>query len=110
MDTYMNFCYNVIVGVWKQLPQRPNTTERQAIIVDKDKKGRYTAAQKRAAEKYLKESVEDIRIRVPKGKKAALQSHAAGRGESLNGFVNRAIDETVERDGGEPGGQGGGGQ
>ncbi len=27
-----------------------------------------------------------------------LKSHAEAQGESLNGFINRAIDETVERD------------
>ena len=32
------------------------------------------------------------------GKKNTLQAHAADRGESLNGFVNRAIDEAVTRD------------
>ena len=63
-----------------------------------EKKTRYTDAQKRAAEKYLKESVEDIRIRVPKGKKAAVKTHADNQGESMNAFVVRAIDETIKRD------------
>ena len=35
---------------------------------------------------------------LPKGCKAELQAHAAERGESLNGFVNRAVREAVERD------------
>ncbi len=58
----------------------------------------YTEARKKANEKYLKESVEDIRIRVPKGDKAKVQAHAATMGESMNSFVVRAIDETMERD------------
>jgi predicted HicB family RNase H-like nuclease len=58
----------------------------------------YTEARKKANEKYLKESVEDIRIRVPKGDKARVQEHAATMGESMNSFVVRAIDETMERD------------
>lgn len=58
----------------------------------------YTEARKKANEKYLKESVEDIRIRVPKGDKAKVQEHAATMGESMNSFVVRAIDETMERD------------
>lgn len=64
----------------------------------KEKKSRYTPAQKKAAEKYLKESVEDIRIRVPKGKKAIIKTHAEQQGESMNQFVIRAINETMERD------------
>lgn len=63
-----------------------------------EKKSRYTPAQKKAAEKYLKESVEDIRIRVPKGKKAIVKAHAEQQGESMNQFVIRAINETMERD------------
>ena len=58
----------------------------------------YTEARKKANEKYLKESVEDIRIRVPNGDKANVQEPAATMGESMNSFVVRAIDETMERD------------
>lgn len=58
----------------------------------------YTDARKRANEKYLKESVEDIRIRVPKGQKAIVKEHAESQGESMNAFVVRAINETMERD------------
>ena len=63
-----------------------------------EKKSRYTEAQAKAAKKYLKESVEDIRIRVPKGKKAEVQAHAVSTGESMNSFVVRAINETMDRD------------
>ena len=63
-----------------------------------EKKSRYTAAQKKAAEKYLKESVEDVRIRVPKGQKSLIKAHADQQGESMNQFVIRAINETMERD------------
>lgn len=58
----------------------------------------YTEARKKANEKYLKESVEDVRIRVPKGQKAVIKNHAEQQGESMNAFVIRAIDETMQRD------------
>lgn len=48
--------------------------------------------------KYVKEHYDRISLTVPQGKKAELQAHAAARGESVNGFINRAIDETMERD------------
>ena len=48
--------------------------------------------------KYMKKNYDRIELKVPKGKKESLQAHAAQQEESLNGFVNRAIDETVERD------------
>ena len=46
----------------------------------------------------MKERYDQFLVLTPKGKKADLQTHAANMGESLNGFVNRAIDEAVERD------------
>ena len=55
-------------------------------------------AQKRATMKYMKNNYDRIELKVAKGKKSDLQAHAEQRNESLNGFVNRAIDETVERD------------
>lgn len=55
-------------------------------------------AQKKASVKYL-EKLDEIRIRMPKGKKEIIQAHAAKKGESVNAFVNRAVDETMERDG-----------
>lgn len=62
------------------------------------KRSRYTEAQAKAAKKYLKESVEDVRIRVPKGQKAVIKDHAEKQGESMNSFVVRAINEAMERD------------
>lgn len=52
----------------------------------------------RANNKYNEKAYDRINVAVPKGKKAELQSHTALTGESLNAFVNRAINETVERD------------
>ena len=57
-----------------------------------------TDAQKRARDKWLHDKVEDIRFRVPKGKKAIIQEHAAKLGESVNAFINRAVDEAIARD------------
>ena len=55
-------------------------------------------ALKRAKKKYDSESIDRIPLRVPKGKKEIIQAHAASREESVNAFLNRAIDETMERD------------
>ena len=54
-------------------------------------------AQKKASAKYL-EKLDEIRIRMPKGKKDAIQAHAGIHSESVNGFINRAIQEAMERD------------
>jgi len=52
-----------------------------------EKKSRYTEAQKRSADKYLKEKVEDIKIRVPKGQKQVIKEYAEKQGKSLNQFI-----------------------
>ncbi len=52
-----------------------------------------------AKNRYNAKAYDRINTIVPKGRKAELQAHAEQRGESLNGFINRAIDETIERDG-----------
>jgi len=48
--------------------------------------------------KWIFEKCDRVNLILPKGKKSTLQAHARDNGESLNGFVNRAIDEAVERD------------
>jgi len=47
-----------------------------------------------------------INILVPKGQKDTIKAHADKQGESMTGFINRAIDETMERDNGEGGEEG----
>ena len=56
-----------------------------------------TDAQKRAQKKYM-EKVSRVEITMEPEKKKRLQEHADSKGESVNSFVNRAIDETIERE------------
>jgi uncharacterized protein (DUF1778 family) len=58
-----------------------------------------SAARIRANNKYNAKAYDRVNIAVPKGRKDVIQAHATSRGESVNGFVNRAIGETMERDG-----------
>ena len=59
-------------------------------------------SRKRANKKWndenLKIKYERIQLVVPKGHKDKIKAHAQQRGESVNGFIGRAIDETMERD------------
>ena len=55
-------------------------------------------ALKRAIKKYDQEKVDRIIFRVPKGKRDMIQTHAEKQGESVNAFLNRAVDETMARD------------
>ena len=55
-------------------------------------------AQQRAVQKYVANNYDRHVLTMPKGTKDTLKAHAEKQGESLNGFVNRAIMETMERD------------
>ena len=55
-------------------------------------------AQQEAVARYNAKSYDRIELKVKKGRKDIVKSHADKKGESLNGFINRAIDETIERD------------
>lgn len=46
-------------------------------------------------EKYLKEKVDEFKIRVPKGQKQIIQDYAKSQGKSLNAFVTGLINATV---------------
>ena len=54
-----------------------------------------------AKNKYNAKAYDRINVVVPKGKKAEIQAHAETKGESINGFINRAIDKMIEQDGEE---------
>lgn len=54
-------------------------------------------AQKKASVKYL-EKLDEVRIRMPKGRKDIIKAHAEAQGESVNGFINRAIDNQMKCD------------
>ena len=58
-------------------------------------------AQQKAVHKYIKSNYDRIELTVkPKGKKQTIKDHAASNGETLNSFINRAINETILREGG----------
>ena len=54
-------------------------------------------AQKRAQRKYMEKYVE-IKVRMTPEKRSIVQEHARRHGESATEFINRAIDEAMERD------------
>ena len=56
-----------------------------------------TKAQAVANKKYH-DKFDDIKVRVPKGERQVWQDHAASQDESLNGFIVRAVSETMARD------------
>ena len=58
-------------------------------------------AQKRANAKYSKKTYEQIKFFVRRDAEINgdyIRAHAAEQGESMNGFLKRAVTEAIERD------------
>ena len=55
-----------------------------------------TDAQKRAQKNYISRFAR-VEVRMTPERRAEVQAHAEARGESTSTFINRAIDETIER-------------
>ncbi len=56
-----------------------------------------TEAQKKAQKAYMEKFMR-VEVRMTPEKRAIVHAHAEAQGESVNGFISRAIDETIERD------------
>lgn len=52
-------------------------------------------AQQNATNKWIAKVYDRINLTVPKGRKEEIQAFAAQAGESVNGFINRAIGEAM---------------
>lgn len=67
-------------------------------------------AQKSATAKYESKAYDKVLVRMPKGRKDEIQTFAAQTGESVNGFINRAIGEAMgespQKPAGAPQGEG----
>lgn len=48
--------------------------------------------------RWNEKAYDRINLTVEKGKKDIIRKHAEKRGESINGFINRAIDAQIEKD------------
>lgn len=46
--------------------------------------------------KWMNKAYDRINLTVPKGKKEEIKAYAESKGESVNAFINRAIDEAMQ--------------
>lgn len=51
-----------------------------------------------AKDKYNAKAYDEIKVRVFKGRKENIQAHAESRNESVNAFINRAIENQMAQD------------
>ena len=59
---------------------------------------KYTEKKKESNRRWDEKNLDRISIAVSKGNREKIKAHAAAQGETVNGFIKRAIDEAMERD------------
>lgn len=57
----------------------------------------YNEAQKRAAMKYISANLEEVRFRVKKGERSALQEEAKANGQSMSQYLIQAVNDRAGR-------------
>lgn len=58
----------------------------------------YSEAQKKATAKYMKNKLDDIKVRVPKGKREIYKAHAERKGKSLNALIIELLEKDMQED------------
>lgn len=57
----------------------------------------FTEAQARAHKKYM-EGIATVQIRMTAERREKIKAHAESRGESVNSWINRVIDEAMKNE------------
>ena len=55
-------------------------------------------AQQKAVNKYVKNNYDRINVTFPKGQKEIITRAATAAGESVNGYIKKAVEERMKRD------------
>lgn len=57
---------------------------------------KYSEAQNKATQKYIKNNYDTITVRVPKGMRATYNAHAEGKNTSLSKLIIDLLDKDIE--------------
>ena len=57
---------------------------------------KYTEAQNKSTQKYIKKAYDDIKVRVPKGRRELYKAHAEAQGKSLNQLIIELLDKSMD--------------
>ena len=57
---------------------------------------KYTEAQNKATQKYIKSAYDDIKIRVPKGMREKYKAHAESKNTSLTKLIIDLLNKDIE--------------
>ena len=50
---------------------------------------------------YIARAYDRVNLTMPKGRKEVIQAKADAQGESVNAYINKAIEQRMEREAGE---------
>ena len=50
---------------------------------------------------YIARTYDRVNLTMPKGRKEGIQAKADAQGESVNAYINKAIEQRMEREAGE---------
>lgn len=64
-------------------------------------KRRYSQAQNKATQKYIKNNYDEFKIRLSKGSKNVIKHYADIQGDSLNGYTKKALQAKIKSDTGD---------
>ena len=63
-----------------------------------NEESKISKAQQKAVQKYVKNNYDRVVVTFPKGRQDAIKEYASTHGESMNSFIVRAVNKTMERD------------
>lgn len=69
---------------------------KEGVIMPEESK--ISKAQQKAVNKYVKNNYDRINVTFPKGQKEIIMQAATAAGESVNGYIKKAVDQRMERD------------
>ena len=61
-------------------------------------KPKVSKAQQKAVNKYVKNNYDRINVTFPKGQKEFIAQLATAAGESVNGYIKKAVEERIQRE------------
>ena len=59
---------------------------------------RYSEAQNKAAQKYIRNNYDDIKLRVPKGQRDVYRAYAESKGTSLNKLIIDLLEKDMAKE------------
>ena len=70
----------------------------QKVGANMPEENKVSKAQQKAVNKYVKNNYDRINVTFPKGQKEIIMQAAEAAGESVNGYIKKAVNQRMERD------------